>query len=348
MRMIQARAPSRAAGSGGGGAAARRRQHQAAPEAASAAAVRPQLASLLHTPSSSRLASHSRALEAALAAHDDGTDVQAVVAAAACSERQSDALDALGLAHAMVDVSVVVGDSLLEELGVDKGSRRCVVWCGVVVGGCGVLAISTSPRMPSRCEVCFISTPSIPTPSPSPSACHTRRLISVEERAEVLARLEGRESSVAAGGSLSNTLLALARLGEAGARAGVAAPLRVGFAGLLGSDPLGAFFASQMTRAGLEMVSPPSPGAATGTVVVLTTPDASRSMLSFLGTSAEVAVDAALEAAIARTRLLVVEGYLWELPGAQRTITQVRVWAHMRRLGQGACCARCAPPLAPP
>ena len=63
-----------------------------------------------------------------------------------------------------------------------------------------------------------------------------------------------------------------------------------------------------MRQAGVEVVSPPLAGAATGTVVVLTAPDASRTMLSYLGTPAEVEVDAALEAAIARCSCLVVEG----------------------------------------
>lgn len=67
----------------------------------------------------------------------------------------------------------------------------------------------------------------------------------------------------------------------------------------------------QLRQAGVEVCSPATPGANTGTVVVLTSPDAQRTMLSYLGSPAEVSVDAALEAAIARSRLLVVEGYLW-------------------------------------
>lgn len=158
-----------------------------------------------------------------------------------------------------------------------------------------------------------------------------RRLIGVEERAEVLARLEGLDTAISAGGSLSNTLLGLARLSAAGAVRWGGAPLRVGMAGLVGSDPLGEFFCAQMRQAGVDVVSPPLPGAATGTVVVLTAQDASRTMLSYLGTPAEVEVDAALEAAIARSRCLVVEGYLWELPGAERTIA--KAIAAARRAG---------------
>ena len=58
----------------------------------------------------------------------------------------------------------------------------------------------------------------------------------------------------------------------------------------------------------------------TGTVMVLTTPDANRTMLSYLGTPAPVELDARLTSAIARARLLVVEGYVWEMPGAAASI----------------------------
>lgn len=216
--------------------------------------------------------SHHGRLELELA----GADVQAVAAAAAAAQAPADSscvqYDCLGLAQAMVDISSAVDESLLAQLGVEKGSRR---------------------------------------------------LIGIEERAAVLGQLEGADSVISAGGSLSNTLLALARLGDASALVQGEAPLRVGMMGLVGSDPLGAFYTAQMQQAGVHVASAPLAGANTGTVLVLTSPDAQRTMLSYLGTeAAEVAVDAAMAAAIARSRLLVVEGYLFELPNAQRTITK--------------------------
>lgn len=60
---------------------------------------------------------------------------------------------------------------------------------------------------------------------------------------------------------------------------------------------------------------------------MLTSPDAQRTFLSYLGTSAAVTLDDALVAAIAASRMLVIEGYLWELPHAEDTIAQVRVCA---------------------
>jgi sugar/nucleoside kinase (ribokinase family) len=163
----------------------------------------------------------------------------------------------------------------------------------------------------------------------------SRRLVSLEQRTAVLERLRGREYAVAAGGSLSNTLVALARLGQAGAAARGEPPLRVGMAGLVGDDPLGEFYAAQMRGAGVDLASPPRAGAATGTVTVLTSPDAQRTMLSYPGSAVEVEVDAGLGAAIAASRLLVLEGYLWELPGAAATVAKVRTWAAQGHAGWG-------------
>ncbi len=79
----------------------------------------------------------------------------------------------------------------------------------------------------------------------------------------MLEGLDGESYAVSAGGSLSNTLMALARLGQAaGARGG--RPLRVAMAGVCGEDALGSFYAAQMRKAGVEVLSDPVPGANTG------------------------------------------------------------------------------------
>lgn len=146
-----------------------------------------------------------------------------------------------------------------------------------------------------------------------------RRLITAEDRGEILQKLESTNYQITAGGSLSNTLMALARLGAAGQPG--ADGIHVAMAGLVGSDPLGSFYSAQMQGAGVSVVSDPVEGASTGTVVVLTSPDAQRTMLSYLGTPAEIKIDARLEEAISRSTLLVIEGYLWELPRAAETIS---------------------------
>jgi sugar/nucleoside kinase (ribokinase family) len=149
----------------------------------------------------------------------------------------------------------------------------------------------------------------------------SRRIVTVEERAEVLQQLDGSSYQVSAGGSLSNTLLALARLGRAEDALCSRGPLRVAFDGIVGGDALSAFYSAQMREAGVSVLAEPGPNSSTGTVMVLTTPDANRTMLSYLGTPAPVVLDARLEAAIAHSRLLVIEGYVWEMPDAVASIS---------------------------
>lgn len=67
----------------------------------------------------------------------------------------------------------------------------------------------------------------------------TRKLVNHEERGRVLRAMDGCSYKAAAGGSLSNSLVALARLGGqpiGGPR------LNVAMAGSVGSDPLGGFY----------------------------------------------------------------------------------------------------------
>lgn len=69
---------------------------------------------------------------------------------------------------------------------------------------------------------------------------------------------------VSAGGSLSNTLLALARLGAAEHALHGRGTLRVAMDGIIGGDPLSEFYHSQMQRAGVKVLARPSPASCTG------------------------------------------------------------------------------------
>lgn len=67
----------------------------------------------------------------------------------------------------------------------------------------------------------------------------TRKLINHEERGRVLQAMDGCSYKAAAGGSLSNTLVALARLGCPSI---TDRPLNVAMAGSIAGDPLGSFY----------------------------------------------------------------------------------------------------------
>ena len=71
-------------------------------------------------------------------------------------------------------------------------------------------------------------------------------------------------AQVSAGGSLSNTLAALARLGSAAQRQSGSGGLRVAMAGIVGADPLSQFYSAQLANAGVSILSEAEPYSCTG------------------------------------------------------------------------------------
>jgi fructokinase len=104
------------------------------------------------------------------------------------------------------------------------------------------------------------------------------------------------------GGSAANTLAGIAQLGG-----------RAGFIGRVRDDQLGAIFAHDIRSVGARYETPPaSSGPSTARCLILVTPDAQRTMCTYLGAS--VALDPAdldLEM-VAQARVLYLEGYLWD------------------------------------
>ncbi len=110
----------------------------------------------------------------------------------------------------------------------------------------------------------------------------------------------GREAS---GGSAANTVAGLASLG-----------LAAGFIGQLGDDQLGQIFAHDIRSLGVEFATRDGIGA-TGTCLILVTPDAQRTMNTFLGAAQMLEPAAVDPAEIARAKILYLEGYLWDPEG---------------------------------
>lgn len=152
-----------------------------------------------------------------------------------------------------------------------------------------------------------------------------RKVVNHEERGKVLRAMDGCSFKAAAGGSLSNTLVALARLGTG---LNGEPRLNVAMSGSVGSDPLGEFYRAKLRRANVSFLSMPVKDGTTGTVVVLTTPDAQRAMLSYQGMSSIINFDSSLSDLISKSRILVVEGYLWEFPQTIEAIAQACEAAH--------------------
>jgi len=150
-----------------------------------------------------------------------------------------------------------------------------------------------------------------------------RRVITHRERARILEGLDGSRCHATAGGSLANTLVALSRLGRG--------RIDVCMAGAVGTDAMGQYFRAQMDQADVSFLHVDRPNTFTGTVCVLTTPDAQRTMLTCVGASSAWDVPRPLRATIARAKMLVIEGYLWETEGCARAIHVAVAWARRHR-----------------
>jgi sugar/nucleoside kinase (ribokinase family) len=104
------------------------------------------------------------------------------------------------------------------------------------------------------------------------------------------------------GGSAGNTAAGVAVLGG-----------KAGFIGQVAPDQLGEFYRHDLTATGVEFITPAADlGEPTARSMVLVTPDAHRTMNTFLG-AAQLLPPAALdEAQIEGAAVLYLEGYLWD------------------------------------
>jgi len=119
------------------------------------------------------------------------------------------------------------------------------------------------------------------------------------------------ETTITPGGSAANTIAGVASLGAKGA-----------FIGRVHDDWLGEGFSGGTKAIGVHYETPfAKNGAPTARSVILVTPDGQRSMNTYLGASVEMDEDDIDTALIAASKILYIEGYLWDsdrLKGAVR------------------------------
>lgn len=109
----------------------------------------------------------------------------------------------------------------------------------------------------------------------------------------------GREVS---GGSAANTLAGLARLGH-----------KTAFIGQVAQDQLGDVFAHDIRATGIDFDVPARPGQPpTALCLILVTPDAQRTMNTFLGASQYLPAQLIDPELIQSAAILYLEGYLWD------------------------------------
>lgn len=120
------------------------------------------------------------------------------------------------------------------------------------------------------------------------------------------------------GGSAGNTMAGIASLGGQGA-----------YFGKVSTDQLGDVFAHDMTNGGIHFgTSRSDSGVSTARCLVLVTPDAQRTMNTFLGACVELGPDDVDEAVVKASKVVYMEGYLWDPPGAKAAFLKAAEIAH--------------------
>jgi sugar/nucleoside kinase (ribokinase family) len=120
------------------------------------------------------------------------------------------------------------------------------------------------------------------------------------------------------GGSAANTVAALASMGG-----------RAGFIGKVADDQLGTVFRHDIRSLGVQFDTPSSTaGAPTARCLILVTPDAQRTMNTFLGACVDLGPDDIPPAMLAEARVTYLEGYLFDPPAAQQAFRKAAEAAH--------------------
>ncbi len=115
------------------------------------------------------------------------------------------------------------------------------------------------------------------------------------------------------GGSAANSIACIASLGGKG-----------GFVGKVSADALGDIFRHDLRALGVEFDTKPleGDGPGTGRCLVNVTPDAQRSMMTFLGSAGLICADDIDESQVARAAITFFEGYLFEQPDAREAFAR--------------------------
>lgn len=130
-------------------------------------------------------------------------------------------------------------------------------------------------------------------------------LIDADRKAYLQGLVKDQHSRRTGGGSAGNTVVAMAQLGG-----------RAFYSCRVADDELGAFYRDDLVANGVasNLTATQSPAGQTGSCMVMVTPDAERSMSTFLGATADIDHTALQPQDIERSKVYYMEGYLAASP----------------------------------
>ncbi|MDH5561318.1 MAG: adenosine kinase [Deltaproteobacteria bacterium] len=147
----------------------------------------------------------------------------------------------------------------------------------------------------------------------------TMNLVDEARQSEILKKSHAQKWITALGGSCANTMVMISQLKGNSA-----------YCGKLGMDDLGQDYEAQLLSAGVTSFLKKQSGA-TGSTIILVTPDADRTMNTHLGmcqslTGEDIPLDA-----VENSQYLYIEGYLWDTPSQKEAVT--RALEHAKKKG---------------
>lgn len=123
-------------------------------------------------------------------------------------------------------------------------------------------------------------------------------LLDSQQQTILINKLVDYQSEISSGGSVANSIVALAQLGS-----------RAAFIGSLGQDRYGDVFAEQFADLDIELNAHRLADQPTGTCVAIITPDAERTMCTCLGASGNITLSQRGQELIRDSEWLVLEGF---------------------------------------
>lgn len=139
-------------------------------------------------------------------------------------------------------------------------------------------------------------------------------LMTTEQQGDILTAIHDPSLTFAAGGSAANTMVAIAQSGGTCV-----------YSGRVADDTNGEYYKKGMEAEGVKFYVPPAETGhePTGSSVILTTPDAERTMCTHLGISTSLSKSDIDFDLLRQSKCCYVEGYLWTSDGPREACVEV-------------------------
>lgn len=139
----------------------------------------------------------------------------------------------------------------------------------------------------------------------------TMALINRDRMTELLSLSKTKETTYSCGGSCPNTIIALASLG-----------IETTLAGKIGKDESGEIYTTKLHELKVKDELAVTDEEATGSTVILITPDSERSMNTFLGANRLYEASDVHEESVSKADFFHFTGYMWDTISQQQAITK--------------------------